>query len=69
MTRHFLSLMDLAPAELAAVLARAIELKAMLRRGEVYEPLRNKILAMIFGPHVFNPAHISFARIEWPCVR
>ncbi len=48
MTRHFLSLMDLAPAELAAVLARAIELKAMLRRGEVYEPLRNKILAMIF---------------------
>ncbi|MBI5612879.1 MAG: ornithine carbamoyltransferase [Gammaproteobacteria bacterium] len=40
--------MDLAPAELAAVLARAIELKAMLRRGEVYEPLRNKILAMIF---------------------
>ncbi len=48
MTRHFLSLMDLAPAELAAVLARAIELKSMLRRGEVYEPLRNKILAMIF---------------------
>jgi ornithine carbamoyltransferase len=40
--------MDLAPAELAAVLTRAIELKAMLRRGEVYEPLRNKILAMIF---------------------
>ena len=48
MTRHFLSLMDLAPAELAAILTRAIELKAMLRRGEVYEPLRNKILAMIF---------------------
>ena len=48
MTRHFLSLMDLAPAELATILRRAIELKAMLRRGEVYEPLRNKILAMLF---------------------
>jgi len=46
--RHFLSLMDLAPAELAAVLERATELKAMLRRGETYEPLRNRILAMIF---------------------
>jgi ornithine carbamoyltransferase len=40
--------MDLAPAELATILRRAIELKAMLRRGEVYEPLRNKILAMLF---------------------
>ncbi len=48
MTRHFLSLMDLTPAELAWILQRAIELKAMLRRGEVYEPLRNKILAMLF---------------------
>lgn len=48
MTRHFLSLLDLAPAELAAVLERATELKAMLRRGEAYEPLRNRILAMIF---------------------
>ena len=48
MTRHFLSLMDLTPAELATILRRAIELKAMLRRGEGYEPLRNKILAMLF---------------------
>ena len=48
MTRHFLSLMDFTPAELAGVLKRAVELKTLLRRGEVYEPLRNKILAMIF---------------------
>jgi len=47
-TRHFLSLMDFTPAELALILKRATELKTLLRRGEVYEPLRNKILAMIF---------------------
>ncbi len=46
--RHFLSLMDLAPPELRQLIRRAIELKGMQRRGEIYEPLRNRVLAMLF---------------------
>jgi ornithine carbamoyltransferase len=46
--RHFLTLTDLSSDELKALLQRAIELKAMHRKGEVYEPLKNKVLAMIF---------------------
>lgn len=46
--RHFLTLTDLDRSELKALLQRAIELKAMLRRGEIYEPLNNKVLAMLF---------------------
>jgi ornithine carbamoyltransferase len=46
--RHFLTLMDFTPAELRRLIRRATELKAMQRRGEIYEPLRNRILAMIF---------------------
>lgn len=47
-TRHFLTLLDLSSDELRQLLNRAIELKAMHRAGEVYEPLKNKVLAMIF---------------------
>ena len=47
-TRHFLTLMDLAPDELHRLIARAIELKAMRARGEIYEPLKNKVLGMVF---------------------
>lgn len=47
-TRHFLSLLDLSPVELKQLLQRAIELKAMQHAGEVFEPLKNKVLAMIF---------------------
>ncbi len=47
-TRHFLSLLDLSSDELNALIQRAIELKAMVKRGEIYEPLKNKTLAMIF---------------------
>ena len=47
-TRHFLSLLDLSSDELKQLLQRAIELKKMHRAGEIYEPLRNKVLAMIF---------------------
>ncbi|MDH5484413.1 MAG: ornithine carbamoyltransferase [Gammaproteobacteria bacterium] len=47
-TRHFLSLLDLTAVELMQLLKRAIELKAMHRAGEVYTPLKNKVLAMIF---------------------
>lgn len=46
--RHFLTLLDLSPDELRAVLARATELKKMLRSGVSYEPFKNKVLGMIF---------------------
>lgn len=46
--RHFLTLKDLSSQELYQIIDRAIELKASLRRGEVHEPLKNKVLAMIF---------------------
>ncbi len=47
-TRHFLTLKDLSPAELSGIIQRAIELKRMLRAGEIYEPMKNKVLGMIF---------------------
>ena len=47
-TRHFLTLLDIEPDTLEKLLHRAIELKRMLRSGEVYEPFKNKVLAMIF---------------------
>jgi ornithine carbamoyltransferase len=46
--RHFLSLLDLSPEELRGLLDRAIALKAMQRRGQIYEPLKNRTLGMIF---------------------
>ena len=46
--RHFLTLTDLDSSEFKTLLNRAIELKAMQRNGEIYEPLKNKVLAMIF---------------------
>lgn len=46
--RHFLTLSDLSSAELFAVLERAIDLKALTKRGEIYTPLQNRSLAMIF---------------------
>jgi ornithine carbamoyltransferase len=48
MARHFLTLLDLEPAELDWVINRAIELKKMQHAGEVYEPLKNQVLGMIF---------------------
>ncbi len=47
-TRHFLTLNDLGDTELRALIARASELKTMQRRGEIHEPLKNRVLAMIF---------------------
>jgi ornithine carbamoyltransferase len=46
--RHFLSLLDLSAAELRALLARASALKAERLNGARYEPLKNKVLGMIF---------------------
>ncbi len=47
-TRHFLSLLDLTPTEFKQLIKRASELKKMQHAGEIYEPLKNKVLAMIF---------------------
>jgi len=46
--RHFLTLLDLPPVELQGLMHRAIELKAKQRAGELYQPLRGKILGMVF---------------------
>ncbi len=46
--RHFLTLSDFTPVELHALIGRAIQLKAMWKRGEAYEPLHLRTLAMIF---------------------
>jgi ornithine carbamoyltransferase len=46
--RHFLTLLDFTPQELRQVLDRAIALKRMHYDGVVYEPLKNKVLGMIF---------------------
>ncbi|MWV13895.1 ornithine carbamoyltransferase [Pseudomonas sp. R-28-1W-6] len=46
--RHFLSLMDCTPQELSGLIRRAIELKDLRRRGVLFEPLKNRVLGMIF---------------------
>ena len=46
--RHFLSLMDCSQAELTSLLKRGIELKDLHHQGVVYEPLKNRVLGMIF---------------------
>jgi ornithine carbamoyltransferase len=46
--RHFLTLHDLNADELHALIRRAIELKRLRREGVLHEPLRGKVLGMIF---------------------
>ncbi|MBT8117254.1 MAG: ornithine carbamoyltransferase, partial [Gammaproteobacteria bacterium] len=46
--RHFLTLLDLSPAELKALIERAIELKALNKAGTIHEPFRHRVLAMVF---------------------
>lgn len=46
--RHFLSLMDLTPEELRGVIRRGMELKGLRDRGVLHEPLKNRVLGMIF---------------------
>lgn len=48
MAQHFLTLLDLPPETLRALLARAVELKALHRAGRDPQVLRGKILAMVF---------------------
>lgn len=46
--KHFLTLKDLSPAELKLLIERACELKNLHKHGELYQPLKGKVLAMIF---------------------
>ena len=48
MAKHFLTLLDFEAHVLEQLTDRAIELKQMQRRGAIYEPLKNKVLGMIF---------------------
>jgi len=47
--QHFLTLDDLSVSTLHTLVARAIELKALTEKSAIYEPLKNKSLAMIFS--------------------
>lgn len=47
--QHFLTLDDLPTTTLQSLIERAIELKAETKSGAIYEPLKNKCLAMIFS--------------------
>jgi ornithine carbamoyltransferase len=46
--RHFLTLLDLSPDELRTLITRAGELKKLHRSGVLHEPLKHRILAMVF---------------------
>ena len=46
--RHFLTLLDFSTDELHRLIERAIELKQWQKQGRLYEPLKNKVLAMVF---------------------
>jgi ornithine carbamoyltransferase len=46
--QHFLTLFDLSADELRQLVRRAIDLKALQQTGKIYEPLRNKVLGMLF---------------------
>ncbi len=46
--RHFLTLNDITATELDAIIQRAIALKKSWRSGQIEEPLKNKVLGMIF---------------------
>ena len=48
MTQHFLTLLDIDPANLNRIIRRASELKIMQHAGERYEPLDGKVMGMIF---------------------
>ncbi|ALD97429.1 MULTISPECIES: ornithine carbamoyltransferase [Pseudomonas] len=46
--RHFLSMMDYTPEELSGLIRRGVELKDLRNRGVLFEPLKNRVLGMIF---------------------
>ena len=46
--RHFLSFMDYSPEELIGLIRRGSELKDLRNRGGLYEPLKSRVLGMVF---------------------
>jgi len=48
-TQHFLTLNDLPAATVHQLIERAIELKELTKNDAIFEPLKNKSLAMIFS--------------------
>lgn len=46
--RHFLTLLDFSTDELHRLIERACELKQWQKQGRLFEPLKNKVLAMVF---------------------
>ncbi|WP_207885210.1 ornithine carbamoyltransferase [Pseudomonas sp. 30_B] len=46
--RHFLSMLDYTTEELLGLIRRATELRDLRNRGVLYEPLKNRVLGMIF---------------------
>ena len=46
--QHFLTLLDFTPESLRALITRAVELKTLHKAGTLHEPLKNKVLAMVF---------------------
>jgi ornithine carbamoyltransferase len=46
--RHFLTLLDFSPHELRGLIERAMELKAIRRAGMPHEPLKGRVLGMVF---------------------
>ncbi len=46
--RHFLTLQDLTSEEFQQLIDRATELKTWQKEGRIFEPLKNKVLGMIF---------------------
>ena len=46
--RHFLSMMDYTPDELLGMIRRGVELKDLRNSGVLFEPLKNRVLGMIF---------------------
>ena len=51
--RHLVTLSDLSPAEFRGLIHRAIELKGLTG---IYEPLKNKVLGMLFEKSSTRPA-------------
>ena len=46
--RHFLTLLDFSAEELDQLITRAIELKRQYKQGQIHEPMKNKVMGMIF---------------------
>ncbi|AZZ10438.1 ornithine carbamoyltransferase [Pseudomonas aeruginosa] len=46
--RHFLSFMDYSPEELIGLIRRGSELKDLRNRDVLYEPLKSRVLGMVF---------------------